>query len=78
MEKYSVAEEDGGSAFPSEQGHTNEGLWNQTYNSGMTLRDWFSGKALESGMCPHNACEFDAVAGWCGSMADAMLRERDK
>jgi len=31
---------DGGSAFPSEQGETSEGLWNQTYDPGMSLRDY--------------------------------------
>ena len=34
----------GGPAFPSEQGHTN-GTWNQTYDPGMTLEDWYAGQA---------------------------------
>ena len=34
---------DGGPAFPSEQGHTPDGLWNQSYCQGMSLRDWFAG-----------------------------------
>jgi hypothetical protein len=68
----------GGPAFPSEQGHNPDGLWNQTYDPGMTLRDWFAGQALESRACPHNGYEFDAIAVWCGRMADAMLKERNK
>lgn len=38
---------DGGSAFPSEQGLLPNGTSNQTYNSGMSLRDWFAGMALQ-------------------------------
>ena len=34
---------DGGPAFPGEQGHTPSGSWNQTWEPGMTLRDWFAG-----------------------------------
>ncbi len=37
---------DGGPAFPSEQGHTPDLEWNQTFERGMTLRDWFAGQAL--------------------------------
>lgn len=37
---------DGGPAFPSEQGHTPEGTWNQTIERGMSLRDYFAGQAL--------------------------------
>jgi hypothetical protein len=35
-----------GSAFPSQQGECQDGTWNQTFDPGMTLRDWFAGQAL--------------------------------
>jgi hypothetical protein len=34
------------SAFPSEQHETLDGSWNQTFDPGMSLRDWFAGQAL--------------------------------
>ena len=36
----------GGPAFPGEQGQTIDGRWNQTWESGMSLRDWLAGQAL--------------------------------
>lgn len=41
-----MSEIDGGPAFPSEQGETSKG-WNQTYESGLTKREWFAGMALQ-------------------------------
>jgi hypothetical protein len=38
---------DGGPAFPCEQGHGPDGTWNQTFDSGMTLRDYFARQAYE-------------------------------
>lgn len=32
----------GGPAFPSEQHETNDNNWNQTFEPGMTLRDYFA------------------------------------
>ena len=46
--------------------------------SDMTIRQWYAGQALASGLCPHNVYEFDAVAGWCGRMADAMIKEEGR
>ena len=31
-------------AFPSEQHETNDGTWNQTYDPGMTYRQWLVGQ----------------------------------
>ncbi len=42
-----MAANDGGPAFPGEQGHTPDGKWNQTWEPGMSLRDWFAGQALK-------------------------------
>lgn len=52
---------DGGAAFPTEQGHTPEGLWNQTYDPGATLREYFAAKAMQ-GFCAnphHGAIDFN-------------------
>jgi hypothetical protein len=38
----------GGRAFPTEQGHIPEGTWNQTYDPGMSLRDYFAAHANEA------------------------------
>lgn len=35
----------GGPAFPAEQHETNDGNWNQTFDPGMTLRDYFAAHA---------------------------------
>lgn len=40
--------ETGGPAFPCEQHETLDGSWNQTFDPGMTLRDWFAGQALHA------------------------------
>lgn len=37
---------DGGTAFPCEQGHAPDGNWNQTFDPGMSLLEWYAGKAL--------------------------------
>jgi len=69
---------DGGPAFPSEQGHTPFGTWNQTYESGMTLRDWFAGQALIG--IATNPGGLDTDTGEWASLAyhvaDKMLAER--
>ena len=79
---------DGGPAFPVTPVYRTapEGTECQTY-SGMTLRDWFAGKALAGqlanprwpnadGVLP--ASEEDCAAHWAYSFADAMLKERDR
>jgi len=43
----------------------------------LTLRQWYAGQALASGLCPH-VYEFDAVAGWCKRMADALIKAEAK
>lgn len=73
------ATNDGGSAFP----HSLDWGWNnkvKRYEAvgfhGMTLRDWFAGKALES--C--RTGEFDSTeqcARYCYAKADAMLAARE-
>ena len=60
---------DGGPAFPSDRAG----------QVGMSLRDWFAGKALEGQAHrfdhPHNHREL--LAKDCYEIADAMLKERE-
>ena len=73
---------DGGSAFPSEQGETQNNEWNQTYQPGMSLRDWFAGQALAGMMANPILLElhedYAMTAKACMHFADAMLAERLK
>ena len=48
---------DGGPAFPGEQGHTPEHGWNQTWERGMSLRDYFAAHALQAIIAKHPAIE---------------------
>ena len=71
---------DGGPAFPGEQGHIPDGTWNQTWESGMSLRDYFAAAALQ-GMLSH-ADDFrkfspQSYAIDAYKYADAMLRARE-
>jgi len=81
---------DGGPAYPSGRSY-DEPVGNNTYrqrrdgplNPGMSLRDWFAGKALagllardsgiEWGNCPTN----EHYASRARDLADAMLRARE-
>ena len=79
---------DGGSAFP-DQGQIllPNGQWSDSWSPGMTLRDWFAGKALVGMMAsdPPNwndsgglkKSEVRAVAQEAYQMADAMLAARE-
>ena len=73
---------DGGSAFPSEQSECQDNTWNQTFDPGMSLRDWFAGQAMvglmgDSGLRPSNLDEFEHMATRLYQVADAMLKARD-
>jgi len=78
-------------AFPSEQHECADGSWNQTYDPGMSLRDWFAGQFLVgrgSLVADPDEVFTDAngndlmtasgIAASCYQMADAMLAERSK
>jgi hypothetical protein len=69
---------DGGPAFPCEQGHGPDGTWNQTFDSGMTLRDYFAGKAMQATI---NECsrrsDYAAFARQAYEVADAMIAARE-
>ena len=72
--------DDGGQAFPLAVTEHNSGSF------GMTLRDYYAGKAMEiffpAGVVLgdfNSGQEYlDACAARCGEAADAMLREREK
>lgn len=69
---------DGGPAYPSQQGECADGTWNQTYEQGMSLRDWFAGQAL-AGLCALPcAVDPEKDARLAYKLADAMLRERER
>ena len=82
---------DGGPAFPSEQHETQDGTWNQTYATGMSLRDYFAASALKGMEVPnggeysHNDHESGSPqreAAWIAReaycIADAMLAARER
>jgi hypothetical protein len=57
--------DDGGPAFPGEQGYTPQG-WNQTFEQGMSLQDYYIGQALANPtLCTGNALEYELRA-WFG------------
>ena len=75
---------DGGSAFPTEQHECQDNTWNQTYEPGMTLRDYFAGQVLPAvyeectETSPGNECETwsQMVAREAFDIADAMISVR--
>jgi hypothetical protein len=78
-----MSKDTGGSAFPSEQHECQDNTWNQTFDSGMTLRDYFAAKAMQA-LIPIYANDTDRggtgfnVTEKSYSIADAMIAERDK
>ena len=74
---------DGGPAFPSQQRLENDGMWNQSYEPGMTYREYVAAQALagfclqatgryEKGPCNHAIVERSVV------LADALIAELEK
>lgn len=58
---------DGGSAFPHETSHG--------YDSGMSIRDYFAGKAIEALIV--RGWGLEAASGKAYEIADAMLKARE-
>ena len=68
---------DGGPAFPVplELNANDETI--QPESSGMTLRDWFAGQAMNGWVsCSETAGEKKDAAGFAYKMADAMIEAR--
>jgi hypothetical protein len=72
--------ETGGPAFPQvELNRTTGQPCDQHF--GMTLRDYFAAKALQTGYQVVKDCyviDKDELAKWCFEMADAMLKARQQ
>jgi hypothetical protein len=60
---------DGGPAFPLQIV--------ENYQEGMSLRDYFAAKAMQTWMTEYQASD-ESVAEWAYRTADAMLAEREK
>ena len=74
-----MLEKEGGPAFPTEQHENQDNTWNQTYDPGMSLRDWFAGMALSGLLAnPEHDESFPLNAEHAYRVADAMLAERKK
>jgi len=71
----------GGPAFPCEQGNTPDGCWNQTFESGMSLRDYFAAKAMQ-GILANPRRDFlinaTEITQQAYQVADAMIKARSK
>ena len=78
-----------GPAFPCEQHECQDNTWNQTFESGMSLRDYFAAKAMQGLLANTESCftpskdEKEAGITWaeklaneCYEIADAMLKDR--
>ena len=86
-EEGTMKRNDGGPAFPGDQGYTSDGLNSQSWCPGMTLREWYAGQAIKlfsldmydvhclkaGGMPDHQI-----VARFCYQLADAMIAEGAK
>lgn len=67
-------EEGGGTAFPLVYDDETKGT--REIHAGMTMRDWFAGKAMQGLM--DAAMPMPEIAQAAYQMADAMLKERNK
>ena len=65
-----MSKETGDQAFPVVY------IDNGQTDPGMTLRDYFAGQALASGMCPENGYHFTDMAAWAYAVAEAMIARR--
>jgi hypothetical protein len=88
-----MSDKTGGSAFPCEQHETLNGNWNQSFDPGMTLRDYLAAKALFgliaeppwapgassvcSRLCDGTRDEALNFATAAYRLADAMLKARE-
>ena len=76
-----ITREDGGPAFPNEQSMNPDGLWNDTLDPGMSLRDYFAAHATDKDvMIGMEMMKLQGLlstpAGARYAHADAMLEAR--
>jgi hypothetical protein len=69
-------EEGGGTAFPLV--YDDEIKLTKEIHSGMTMRDWFAGKAMQGMLAAAENYQTIQLADYAYSVADAMLKERSK
>ena len=69
----------GGAAFPHHIQHPN-GRWPEVTHAGMTLRDYFAAKAMQSLIAVYNDDKHlvDQYAQRAYEIADAMLKAREE
>ncbi len=74
------APKDGGQAFPAEQGQTPDGTWNQTFEYGMSVRDYFAAQVLQPLIWQDSDMHMsrEDAAKEAYAYADAMIAEREK
>jgi hypothetical protein len=67
----------GGPAFPTNEQRFPDGEMNQEATYGMTLRDYFAAKAMQSVIARGDDTNRPGMAEWSYAMADAMLKARE-
>ena len=65
-------------AFPQVDLKDAYGMLVPDRQSGMTLRDWFAGKAMQSLVLLVQSTDVDLLSKQAYVLADAMLKERSK
>jgi hypothetical protein len=79
------AYDDGGPAYPVAPHSEDDGVTmiSRPGHPGMSLRDWFAGKALANGWRqmftdPDEGVSYEDIARYCFEMAEAMMAERER
>ena len=70
--------ETGGPAFPNKNPRNDRRNQVIIYEEGMTLRDYFAAKAMQSLLIRSSSLTYGETAERAHTMADAILKERDK
>jgi len=75
----SEAKQDGGPAFPGAYLSGSHGDYFTAYESGMSLRQWYAGKALQGLLAHYGAGKTrDDLSALSFQYADDMIREEHK
>ena len=73
-----MSKETGGPAFPNKNPRKDRRNQVIIYEEGMTLRDYFAAKAMQSLLISGPELTYKETAERAYIMADAMIEERDK